>query len=140
MSKSMNEFKIVSFETHSDERGSLIALEESRNIPFKIKRIYYIFGTNKNMPRGFHAHKKLKQIAICLSGSCKIKLDNGKINKTITLNNPSTGILIDKMIWREMHSFSPDCILLVLASENYDDSDYIKNYNDFLKEIKKIRI
>ena len=89
------------------------------------------------MRRGFHAHIDLKQMAICVKGSCTFILDDGISRKEIKLNSPNQGLLIEGLIWREMHSFSPDCVLVVLASEHYDEDDYIRDYNTFLKETKK---
>ena len=132
------EIKFIEFEIKGDNRGNLIALEEFRNIPFEIKRVYYIFGTKKGVRRGFHAHKNLQQVAICVSGSCKFLLDNGKERvEDIVLDSPSKGLFIDKMIWREMYDFSEDCILLVLASDYYDERDYIRNYSEFLGVINE---
>lgn len=119
-----------------DERGGLVAIESNKNIPFKIKRIYYIFDT-QNKPRGFHAHKNLSQILICLKGECKIKLDNGKESMSVVLNDPKKGLLIESLIWREMHDFSDDCVLLVLASGYYDESDYIRDYDAFLIRVEQ---
>ena len=134
----MNSCKILNFKNLGDNRGSLIAIEEIKDIPFVIKRIYYIFETHKGIDRGFHAHKNLKQIAIALKGSCTFKLDNGSVVEEIVLDDPKKGLLIDGIIWREMKKFSEDCVLLVLANEYYDESDYIRNYNDFINEVKKI--
>ena len=124
---------VIDLDIRGDERGSLIALEENYNTPFAIKRVYYIFGTKEGVRRGFHAHKELKQLAICVSGSCKFHLDDGKEKKEVLLESPDRGLLIEGLIWREMYDFSPDCVLLVLASEYYDESDYIRDYDDFLK-------
>ena len=132
------EIKFIEFEIKGDNRGNLIALEEFRNIPFEIKRVYYIFVTKKGVRRGFHAHKNLQQVAVCVSGSCKFLLDNGKERvEDIVLDSPSKGLFIDKMIWREMYDFSEDCILLVLASDYYDERDYIRNYSEFLGAINE---
>lgn len=120
-----------------DERGSLVALESNISVPFEIKRVYYIFGTKVGVSRGFHAHKKLKQLAICVSGSCKLLLDNGERKKSIVLDNPSEGILIGNMIWREMHDFSDDCVLILLANEYYHEQDYIRDYEKFKEMINK---
>lgn len=120
-----------------DERGSLVALESNISVPFEIKRVYYIFGTKVGISRGFHAHKKLKQLAICVSGSCKLLLDNGERKKSIVLDNPSEGILIGNMIWREMHDFSDDCVLILLANEYYHEQDYIRDYEKFKEMINK---
>ena len=117
-----------------DERGSLVVLESNISVPFEIKRVYYIYGTQNNVSRGFHAHKELRQLAVCVSGSCRLLLDDGKSKKNIILNNPSEGLLIGNLIWREMHDFSSDCVLMVLANEYYDELDYIRDYEKF-KEI-----
>ncbi len=114
-----------------DERGALIALEANKSIPFEIKRVYYIYGTQEGIARGFHAHKELEQIAVCVSGRCRIILDDGIKRENVWLDSPSKAIYIGNMIWREMHDFSSDCVLLVLASHHYDESDYIRNYSDF---------
>ncbi len=130
------QIKIIDFKILGDERGSLISLEEHKNIPFEIKRVYYIYGTKNGVQRGFHAHKHLKQIAVCVNGSCKFLLDNGKTRESICLDKPSKGLLIEDMIWREMYDFSDDCILMVLADEFYDERDYIRDYDKFLKVIQ----
>ena len=129
-------YKFVNFETLGDDRGSLIALEENYNTPFAIKRVYYIFDTKEGVQRGFHAHIDLKQIAICVKGSCTFVLDDGNNKEEIRLDSPNKGLLIEGLIWREMYNFSPDCVLLVLASEHYDEDDYIRDYDEFLKEVK----
>ncbi|EGR3111600.1 WxcM-like domain-containing protein [Vibrio parahaemolyticus] len=127
----------IDFPIIGDERGSLIALEANKNIPFDIKRAYYLFGMHSDLPRGFHAHKSLIQVAVCLNGSCNILMDNGKQKEIVKLDSPSQGLVIDIMQWHEMSKFSNDCILLVLASDVYDESDYIRNYDAFLREIEK---
>lgn len=129
----MSLINLIEFKTLGDDRGSLISLEQNKNIPFEIKRIYYIFGTKENVSRGFHAHKNLQQVAVCLSGSCRFVLDNGEKREEIILNSPDKGLYINNYMWREMHDFSPDCVLIVLASDFYLESDYIRNYDDFLK-------
>ena len=126
-------YKLVDFMVKGDERGSLIAIEEGYNAPFEIKRVYYIFDTKKEVERGFHAHINLKQIAIAVKGSCTFVLDDGRKREEITLATPNKGLLIEGLLWREMYDFSPDCVLLVLASEHYDESDYIRDYDEFLK-------
>ncbi|MEY0099055.1 sugar 3,4-ketoisomerase [Providencia stuartii] len=129
---------IINFNKLGDKRGSLVSLEQNKNIPFDIKRIYYIFDTKEGVSRGFHAHKNLQQIAICLKGSCRFLLDDGNTREEIILDSPDTGLYINNFIWREMHDFSEDCVLMVLASELYDESDYIRNYDDFLKECENV--
>ena len=123
----------IEFTIKGDNRGSLVALEANKNIPFNIKRVYYIFGTKPNIVRGKHAHKKLQQVVIVLNGFCKFLLDDGKEKKEVILNKPNHGLVISEMIWREMYDFSSDCVLLVLASEYYDEKDYIRNYDKFLE-------
>jgi len=128
--------KLIDFLKLGDDRGSLVALEANKTIPFDIKRVYYIFATETGVARGFHAHKALKQVAVCVTGTCRILLDNGCHKEEVLLDSPTKGLLIEDLVWREMHEFSPDCVLLVLASEHYDEADYIRNYEDFLKIIK----
>lgn len=123
------------FQTHGDHRGQLVALEENLDIPFNIKRVYYMYDTGKDVVRGLHAHKTLQQILICIHGSCMIRLDNGKEKKEIVLDKPYEGLYVAHAMWREMYNFSPDAVLMVLASELYDESDYIRDYQEFLKYI-----
>jgi dTDP-4-dehydrorhamnose 3,5-epimerase-like enzyme len=130
-------YKLLDFKTLGDDRGSLIAIEEGYNAPFDIKRVYYIFDTKQGVERGFHAHIDLKQIAIAVKGSCTFVLDDAKIRSEVKLDNPNKGLLIEGLIWREMKDFSPDCVLVVLASEHYDESDYIRDYDKFLEITNK---
>lgn len=124
--------KIIDFKCLGDDRGSLISLEQHKNIPFEIKRIYYIFDTKQGVARGFHAHKNLQQVAICVKGSCRFILDDGYVREEVILNSPGKGIYIDNFKWREMHDFSEDCVLMVLASHHYDEEDYIRDYESFI--------
>ena len=130
------EIRKYEFQKHGDDRGMLVALEEGKDIPFVIKRVYYIYDTLTGVRRGFHAHKNLKQILVCVKGSCKLHLDNGYETAEVVLDKPYEGIYIENNIWREMYDFSKDAVLLVLASELYNESDYIRNYQDFIKFIK----
>lgn len=120
-----------------DDRGSLVAIEASDTIPFEVQRVYYIFNTKSGVARGFHAHHQLQQLAVCVSGKCRMVLDDGQTKEEAWLESPDKGLLIGDMIWREMHDFSDDCVLLVLASEHYDESDYIRDYDEFLKVVKQ---
>ena len=124
------------FQQHGDERGQLVALEEHKDIPFEIKRVYYMYDTGEGVSRGHHAHKSLEQILICIHGSCKILLDNGEEKKIVSLEKPYEGLYIKNNIWREMYDFSPDAVLMVLASDYYKEADYIRNYEEFLKSIE----
>lgn len=125
------------FQQHGDERGQLVSLEEFRDIPFQIRRVYYMYATGKDVRRGFHAHRSLEQILICIHGTCKILLDSGFEKKVVSLEKPYEGLYIANDMWREMFDFSPDAVLLVLASDYYKEEDYIRNYDDFLSFIKK---
>lgn len=128
------------FQQHGDERGMLVALEEHKDIPFEIKRVYYMYDTKEGVRRGFHAHKSLEQILICIHGSCKILMDNGKEKKIVSLEKPYEGLYISNAIWREMYDFSPDAVLMVLASDIYREEDYIRDYDEFLKSVNMISI
>ena len=124
---------IIPLQAHGDDRGSLIALEEGKNIPFPVKRVYYLFKTKEGVRRGFHAHKALKQVAIAVRGSCRFVLDDGNERVEVLLDNPAQGLLIESFMWREMYDFSEDCVLMVLADQLYDESDYIRKYDEFLE-------
>ena len=127
----------INFQQHGDERGELVALEEMREVPFKIRRVYYMYKTLKGVTRGYHSHKTLEQILVCVSGSCVVIFDDGEERKSIRLDKPYEGIYIGANVWREMTDFSEDAVLLVLASEIYEENDYIRNYNDFMDSVKK---
>ncbi|WP_128601556.1 sugar 3,4-ketoisomerase [Pantoea wallisii] len=132
------ETRILNFNEFGDDRGCLISLESMKNIPFEIERVYYIYKTKSEVTRGYHAHRDLKQVAIALSGSCTFVLDDGLSRNEVILDDPTKGLLICSMIWREMKLFSDDCILLVLANHNYNEEDYIRDYSSFLKEVRNI--
>ncbi len=127
------------FQPHGDDRGMLVALEEYNDIPFKIKRVYYMYDTLPGVRRGYHAHKSLEQILFCVKGSCKVLLDNGSDKKIVHLEKPYEGLYIPNNMWREMYDFSEDAVLMVLASDIYREEDYIRNYQDFLNFINKRR-
>lgn len=130
MKKSNHE--LIELKTFGDDRGSLVAIEKGNNSPFEIKRVYYIFNNTKGADRGFHAHINLKQIAIAISGTCTFIIDDGKKREEVLLDSPTKGLLIEGLTWREMKNFSTNCVLVVLASEPYDEDDYIKDYKKFL--------
>lgn len=121
------------FQPHGDDRGQLVSLEEYNDIPFEIKRVYYMYDTAEGVVRGHHAHRNLQQILFCVHGSCKVRLDNGKEKKVVPLEKPYEGVYIANNMWREMYDFSPDAVLMVLASEVYNEADYIRDYDEFLK-------
>lgn len=123
----------IDFQEHGDWRGQLVALEENKNIPFSVKRVYFMYDTLEGVVRGKHAHRKLHQILFCVTGACTIRLDDGKEKTEVRLDQPSRGLLIGPGVWREMFDFTPGAVLMVLASEYYDESDYIRDYEEFLK-------
>lgn len=125
------------FQQHGDERGMLVALEEFSDIPFEIKRVYYMYDTKEGVHRGFHAHKCLEQILICIHGSCKVLLDNGSDKKIVSLEKPYEGLYVSNNMWREMYDFSADAVLMVLASEVYKEEDYIRDYDTFLQMVRE---
>lgn len=129
--------KMYNFQRHGDDRGMLVAIEEMKDIPFEIKRVYYMYDTIEGVRRGFHAHKCLQQILIPIHGTCKIHLDDGTETAEVVLDKPFEGLYISNDIWREMYDFSPDAVLMVLASEFYDERDYIRDYDKFLQYIGK---
>ncbi len=133
----MVDYSLIDFPVHGDHTGSLVALEKGEDFPFEIKRVYYIWGTDRNVTRGHHAHRQLEQVIVCTSGSCDFILDNGKERETVHLDSPTQGLHIKNNIWREFTNFSPGCVVMVLASEHYDEADYIRNYEEFLKEVNK---
>ena len=130
------DYKLINMKVFGDERGKLISLESNKNIPFEIKRVYYIFDTHPEQARGNHAHKNMEQIIVAMDGACQFVLDDGFKKETIWLNRPDIGLYIGKNMWREMHHFSYGCKLMVLASDYYDESEYIRNYDEFIKGIK----
>ncbi|WP_166373160.1 FdtA/QdtA family cupin domain-containing protein [Psychromonas sp. SA13A] len=131
------DIKFIQFQSHGDERGSLVSLEDNKNIPFTIRRVYYLFNTQEKTRRGFHAHKKLKQLAVVLKGSCRFMLDDGKEKIELLLDNPEQGLYIESFVWREMYNFSEDCVLMVLADSFYDEKDYVRDYNQFIEMVNE---
>lgn len=127
--------RLFDLDVIGDERGSLVVFEQGCNVPFDIKRAYYIFGNQLEVSRGFHAHQTLQQVAICVAGKCRMVLDNGHKRESFWLDSPSKALFINHMMWREMHDFSQDCVLLVFASQYYDENDYIRDYEEFLHRV-----
>ena len=119
---------------HRDNYGSLVPVETEQNIPFAVKRIYYIFDVEKGMRRGYHSHRDLEQALICVHGTVKIMIKTPFSQEDILLDDPTKALYIGPMIWREMYDFSEDAVLLVLASEHYLPSDYIRDYDTYEKE------
>ncbi len=132
----IKEVKILNFKDFRDKEGHLVPLEENREIPFSIKRIFYIFGVSTKKPRGEHSHYQTDQLLICLKGKCKVKCHDGFNEKYFVLDSPSQGLHIPAMIWGEQ-IYDEDTILLVLANTHYDKEDYIENWETFIEEVKK---
>ncbi|MBR1753836.1 WxcM-like domain-containing protein [bacterium] len=128
-------YKLINLDIKGDRRGKLISLEGNQNVPFDIKRVYYIFDTLPDEERGKHAHKNLEQIIIAIDGACQMVLDDGKKQEKVWLNTPEKGLYIGKNMWREMRHFSYGCKLMVLASDHYNPEEYIRDYDEFLKEV-----
>ncbi|MBB3150879.1 dTDP-4-dehydrorhamnose 3,5-epimerase-like enzyme [Paenibacillus endophyticus] len=126
-----NESTVIEVNVLGDERGLLTVIEENLTIPFEIKRIFYIHGTRKDVRRGFHGHYKTRQALIAVAGSCKVYLDNLERKQEVILDSPQKVLLLEPNDWHEMYDFSPDCVLLVLASHYYDPEDYIRDYELF---------
>lgn len=122
---------LIEFPAIGDRRGWLTPLEEHKEIPFAVKRVYVIYGTQPDISRGFHAHRDLEQVAICVAGHCTFVTDDGRQRQEFLLDTPNKGLYIKSLIWREMHHFSADCVLLVLANQLYDPSDYVRDYAEF---------
>lgn len=133
----VNGCTLMALSSMGDHRGTLIALESGRNVPFNIARVYYVFDTKHGVARGFHAHRVLRQVVIAVSGSCVITVDDGTDRDIVTLNDPALGLLIDGLVWREMRDFSSDCVLLVLADSAYDETEYIRDHADFLAAVAR---
>ncbi len=131
------EIKKIQFPTYQNETGTLSFFEAERHIPFDIRRVYYIYDVQGDSRRGFHAHRALEQVLLCIHGSCKILLDNGKEKETVLLDKPNEGLIVENPIWREMYDFSPGAVLLVMASQYYDEADYIRDYDEFLAYLKE---
>lgn len=128
---------LIKFKDISDKYGHLTPIESKKDIPFEIKRVYYITHVEKEITRGYHSHRKLHQVMICLNGSVKVKLKNPNEEETVELNNSSIGLYIGPYVWREMFDFTESSVLLVLASEYFDEEDYIRNYDFYLDEAIK---
>ncbi len=135
--KLSEQIKILEFSDLGDERGNLVVVEGSGiDIPFSIKRVFYIYGSDAEVIRGRHANRKTEFVLINVSGKSKVKVDNGYEQRIIDLDRPRMGLYLSTMVWKDMFEFSPDSVLLVLASEHYDAEEYIRNYDDFLREIR----
>lgn len=136
----MNKVQMLEFPQNGDERGQLVIVEGNKNIPFDIKRVFYIFGSDPDVVRGQHANRRTEFVLINVAGTSKVRVKDGEGNEAIfCLNRPHTGIYLPTMVWKDMYDFSEDSVLLVLASEHYDATEYIRDYEEFVKIIKSFR-
>lgn len=134
MPVNISNVRMLEFDQRGDERGHLVVVEGNKDIPFEIKRIFYIYGSDENVVRGQHANRKSEFVLINVAGTSKVRVKDGKGNEAIfSLNRPHTGIFLPKMVWKDMYDFSKDSVLLCLASEYYDPDEYIRNYDEFVK-------
>lgn len=136
--KNIEKVKMLEFPQNGDDRGHLVIVEGEKNIPFEIKRVFYIYGSDKDVVRGQHANRKTEFVLINVKGKSKVKIKDGEGNEIIfCLNRPHTGLYIPTMIWKDMYDFSEDSVLLCLASEHYNSSEYIRDYDEYVQEIYK---
>lgn len=128
--------QMLEFPQHGDERGHLVVVEGSKDIPFEIKRMFYIYGSDANVVRGRHANRKSEFVLINVAGQSKVRVDDGLGNEAVfSISRPHTGLYLPKMVWKDMYDFSEDSVLLVLSNEAYDPDEYIRNYDAFVREV-----
>ena len=132
------QYKLIEFVDLGDERGNLVVIEgEGRDIPFDIKRVFYIYGSDSTVIRGQHANRETEFLLVNVSGTSKVRVDNGEESAVIELNKPRMGLYLSSMLWKDMYDFSEDSVLLVLASRHYDGQEYIRDYEEYIKELSK---
>lgn len=129
--------RLIEFPQKGDDRGHLVIVEGNQDIPFDIKRVFYIYGSDKDVIRGKHANYNTEFVLINVAGTSKVRVDDGTDEKVFSLDRPHTGIYLPRMVWKDMYAFSEDSVLLVLASEHYDENEYIRDYAEYLTIIKK---
>ncbi len=130
-----DQYKILEFGDLGDERGKLVVVEGAQDIPFEIKRVFYIYGSDSQVVRGQHANRNSEFVLINVSGSSKVRVDNGFEEEIVELNRPRMGLYLPTMVWKDMYDFSEDSVLLVLANTHYDGQEYIRDYDEFIKEV-----
>ena len=131
--KTIDDVKLLNLRTFIEPDGNLVPVESSRDIPFDIKRVFYVYGVNNQDDRGKHSHYKTKQVLICLSGEVEVICDDGRDKKTYRLTKPHQAVYIPEMIWDEQRYISEDSVLLVLSNTYYDSKDYIEDYDEFIR-------
>ncbi|MCM1117861.1 MAG: FdtA/QdtA family cupin domain-containing protein [bacterium] len=134
------QYKIIEFVDLGDERGNLVVIEgEGQDIPFDIKRVFYIYGSDEEVVRGQHANRETEFLLVNVAGTSKVRIDNGVQSVVVELNRPRMGLYISPMLWKDMYDFSQDSILLILASRHYDAEEYIRDYDDYLAELSRVK-
>ena len=128
---------IINFKDFGDERGKLVVIEGEQNIPFAIKRVFYIYGSDSTVIRGQHANRESEFVLINVAGNSKVRITDGREEFVVELNKPMMGVYIPKMVWKDMYDFSSDSVLLVLASTHYDGKEYIRDYEEYVREVTK---
>lgn len=135
--KLSDQYKMINFKDLGDERGNLVVIEgEGMDIPFDIKRVFYIYGSDATVVRGQHANRETEFLLVNVGGQSKVRVDNGKESEIIVLDKPGMGLYLPPMLWKDMYDFSPDSILLVLCSRHYDAQEYIRDYDEYIREIR----
>jgi dTDP-4-dehydrorhamnose 3,5-epimerase-like enzyme len=127
--------QLIDIPQRGDDRGALSVVEVGGMLPFLVRRVYWIHGTKPGVSRGFHAHKQLRQLCVCVAGSVRMSLFDGRREESVTLDSSAKGLLIGPGLWREMHDFSPECVLMVFADAEYDEADYIRDRNQFIRYV-----
>ena len=130
-------YKVIDLHAFEDSRGSLVALEKGQNCPFEVRRCFYIFDLkDSEVIRGAHANRRSEFLFVVVSGSCKVKIDSGKEQTEVTLSSPKQALYLDKMIWKEMYDFSEGAVLMVLSNLVYDETEYIRDYDEYINEVR----
>ncbi|SJN57290.1 TDP-4-oxo-6-deoxy-alpha-D-glucose-3, 4-oxoisomerase [Vibrio ruber DSM 16370] len=137
MKRSNKGYEVLNFLPMGDDRGYLIAIEGMNHIPFNIERVFYVYGTMSDKSRGCHANKNTRFVLVSISGSCSVTVHNGASSEDIILDSKTKGLYLDRMIWKEMHSFSSDSILMVMCSEKYDKDEYINNFDEYMRVVNR---
>lgn len=137
MEKLEEQIQILDFPDLGDDRGNLVVVEGGQAVPFEIRRIFYIYGSDEKVVRGSHANLRSEFVMINVSGTSRVKVDNGHEQRILELNRPRMGLYLKSMVWKEMYDFSPDSVLLVLSNEHYDPDEYIRDYETYLKMVGK---
>ncbi len=130
-----DKIKILEFPMLGDERGNLVVVEGEQQVPFVINRVFYMYGSDATVVRGQHANRKSEFVLINVSGTSKVRVDDGKEEYVVELNRPRMGLYLPAMLWKDMYDFSADSVLLVLTNTHYDASEYIRDYDEYLKEM-----